>query len=209
MWAVGINITTGIVFATPAAYGGFGYTAVQLGYLYFSPIVGVLVAEVFGHFFNDFLQKRYIHRHRGVFEPEVRLWPVYIAAVFNVPGLVLVGLTVYHHWSVAGAACGWGMFSGGIMLVSVAITAYSLDCFPRNPAEVAAWLNLARTIGGFSVGYFQQPWGAKVGYDVSFGTQAAIAAVSVIPVVVVHKYGHKLRLKSQTKYPNGFDRAAK
>ena len=64
------------------------------------------------------------------------------------------------------------------MLVSVAITAYSLDCFLRNPAEVAAWLNLARTIGGFSIGYFQQPWGAKDGYDISFGVQAAIAAIS-------------------------------
>ena len=97
MWAVGINVTTGIVFATPAAYGGYGYNAVQLGYLYFSPIVGVLVAEIFGHFFNDVLQNRYIRTHHGVFEPEARLWPCYIVALFNIPGLVLVGQTVYHH----------------------------------------------------------------------------------------------------------------
>ncbi|KAI1621291.1 major facilitator superfamily domain-containing protein [Exophiala viscosa] len=37
MWAVGINVTTGVVFATPASYGGYGYNTIQLGCLYFSP----------------------------------------------------------------------------------------------------------------------------------------------------------------------------
>lgn len=180
MWAIGINITTGIIFATPASYGGYGFTAVQLGYLYFSPIVGIIIGEFFGNFFNDFLQTRYIHKHRGIFEQEVRLWPIYIAAVFNIPGLVLVGQTVSHHWNVAGAALGWGMFNFGIMLTSVVTTAYCLDSFPKAPAEVAAWLNIARTIGGFSVGYFQQPWGLRDGYNVSFAIQAAIVAISVV-----------------------------
>lgn len=198
-WIIGINITTAVIFATPIKYGGYGYTNVQVGYLHFSPIVGVIIAEIFGHFFNDFLVRRYISKHGGIFEPEVRLWPVYIGAVFNIPGVVLVGLTVANHWSVAGAVFGWGLFGFGIMLGSVVVTAYCLDSFPTAPAEVAAWINLARTTGGFAVGFFQEPWGHKMGYDVSFGIQAAICAVSVIPVVIVHLYGHRMRLNTASK----------
>ncbi|KAF2851658.1 MFS general substrate transporter [Plenodomus tracheiphilus IPT5] len=198
-WIIGINITTSVIFATPVEYGGYGYTNVSLGYLHFSPIVGVVIAEILGHFLNDFIARRYVAKHGGVFEPEVRLWPVYIGAVFNIPGLVLVGQTVANHWNVAGAVFGWGLFGFGIMLGSVVITAYCLDCFPTAPAEVAAWLNLSRTIGGFAVGYFQEPWGKKSGYDVSFGVQAVICAISVIPVAIVHIYGHRMRLNTEAK----------
>jgi hypothetical protein len=50
-------------------------------------------------------------------------------------------------------------------------------------------------IAGFAVGYFQQPWGAKSGYGVSFGIQAAIVAVAVVVVAVLQMYGGKMRTK--------------
>jgi len=207
MWGVGINIATGVIFGTPVEYGGYGYNNVQMGYLYFSPIIGTVIAEVFGHWFNDWTARRYIHKHRGVFEPEVRLWPVYIAAFFTVPGLVIFGQSIFHHWHWIGVAAGWAVFSVGVMLTSVAVIAYSLDALPMTPAEVAAWLNIARTMGGFIVGYFQEPWGNASGYDVSFGIQAVIVAASVVPAILVHKYGHRLRTKSAAKNKNGYLRS--
>ncbi|KAL5313143.1 hypothetical protein ACEPPN_018876 [Leptodophora sp. 'Broadleaf-Isolate-01'] len=203
MWAIGINITTAIIFGTPKTFGGYGYDNIALGWLHFSPIVGVIIAEVFGHYFNDFLARQYIRRHQGVFEPEVRLWPIYIAGIFAIPGIVMVGQAIQRHLHVMAAAVGWGMYGLGVMLGSVALTAYSLDSFPMAPAEVAAWLNLARTMGGFAVGYFQQPWGKKTGYDVSFGIQAGIVTISILPILVVHKYGHSMRLATSKKFQNG------
>lgn len=207
MWAVGINIATGIIFGTPEEFGGYGFTNVQIGYLHFSPIVGTIIAEVFGHWFNDFTAKRYIHKHRGVFEPEVRLWPIYIAAIFTVPSIIVFGQSIFHHWHWTGVACGWAVFSIGIMLTSVAVIAYSLDSLPMAPAEVAAWLNLARTMGGFAIGYFQEPWGNATGYDVSFGIQSIVVASSIVPAIVVHKYGHRMRLKSAAKNEKGYFRS--
>jgi hypothetical protein len=90
---------------------------------------------------------------------------------------------------------GWGGFSFGVMTMSVAITAYGLDSYPTTPAEIAGWINLARTLGGFAVGFYQSPWATKSGADVSFGIQAAIVAVAAVPIIVVHKYGHMLRNK--------------
>ncbi|KAF4975664.1 hypothetical protein FZEAL_7554 [Fusarium zealandicum] len=194
-WAIGINITTAILFALPQEIGGYGYTYYGLGYLYFSPTVGAILGEFFGHWFNDFLARRYVRKHKGVFEPEARLAMIYISAVFMIIGLVVLGQALHHHLSVAAVIIGWGMHGFGIMTTSVAVTAYVLDSYPSTPAEVSGWANFARAISGFSVGYFQQPWGAKVGYDASFGTQAAIVGASMIFVVITQRYGHVLRMK--------------
>lgn len=64
-----------------------------------------------------------------------------------------------------------GMYVFGVMMASVGITAYVLDCYPAGSGEVSSFMNFARTIAGFTVGYFQAPWGAAQGYDVSFGIQ--------------------------------------
>jgi hypothetical protein len=194
-WAIGINITTAILFATPEFAGGYGYSSTSLGYLYFTPIVAVFIGEAFGQPFNAWTARRYIKRHGGVFEAECRLWTIYIADACIAAGLILVGMTLHHHLSVAGIIMGWGMHIFGIMLNSVAVTAYALDSYPTAPAEVGGWIQFMRVIGGFSVGYFQQPWGMRVGYDVSFGTQAAIVAASVFFVLAAHRYGHRLRAK--------------
>jgi hypothetical protein len=130
-WAIGINITTTILFAEPEAIGGYGYTNKGLGYLYFTPIVAVLIGEVFGHFFNDYLARRYIKSHHGVFEPEARLWMIYISIGFMAPALILVGEALKWHLNVTAVMFGWGIFVFGCMTMSVALTAYTLDAYPK------------------------------------------------------------------------------
>ena len=154
-----------------------------------------MFGEVFGHFFNDYLARRYIHQHRGVFEPEVRLWTIYISYLVMAPALVLIGQVLKHHLNVAGLIFGWGLASFGLMTSSVAVTAYTLDSYAALPAELGGWLNFARTFGGFCIGYFQEPWADRVGIDASFGTQAAIVVFACVPVLAAHIWGHKLRAR--------------
>ncbi len=152
MWAVGINQTSAILFATPVVAGGYGFSQNAVGYIFFAPIVGVILGELFGHFVNDIIATRYIRKHKGAFMPEARLKPIYLAAVLMVPGLVLIGQTLHKHLHWVGIVMGWGMFVFGCMVSSVAITAYAVDAYPSAPGEVSALINLARLLGGFSVG---------------------------------------------------------
>jgi hypothetical protein len=144
MWAVGINITSTILLETPVAAVGYGFLQKSVGYLYFTPLVAVALGEFFGHFFNDFIANRYVRKHNGVFKPEARLLTNYIAAAFMIPGLVIVGQTLEKHLSYAGIVMGWGMYVFGVMLATVAITAYALDSYGSASSEVAGLLNFAR-----------------------------------------------------------------
>ena len=195
MWAVGINITSSILLETPRVAGGYGFSARGVGYVYFTPLVAITIGEFWGHFFNDYLARRYVKRHNGVFKPEARLPANYIGSFLMIPGLIIVGQALKHLLNYSAIVMGWGMYVVGVMVASVATTAYALDCYPNGSGEVSAYLNFARTIGGFSVGYFQQPWGAADGYDVSFGIQAAIVAVATVLLTLIYVYGERMRAK--------------
>ena len=193
MWTVGINVSSAILLETPRKAGGYGFLPTALGYMYFTPVCGILLGELFGHFFNDMIAARSVKRHRGVFIPEVRLWTSYIGAAFMIPGLVLVGQTLHYQWHYVGLIFGWGMAQFGIMLISVATVTYVLDCYPSASGEVSALINLGRVAAGFSVGYFQQAWGELEGFNVSFGLQAVVVAGALVILVMLQLFGGRLR----------------
>lgn len=157
MWAVGINQTSSILFSLPVAEGGYGFSQHVVGYIFFAPVIGVALGEAFGHFFNDFVAASYIRAHNGIFIPEARLFPIYLSALFMVPGLVLIGQALFHHLHWVAIVMGWAMFVFGCMVATVAVTAYALDSYPTASGEVSALINLARLLGGFSVGYVVVP----------------------------------------------------
>lgn len=151
MWAVGINQTSSILFSVPVNLGGYGFSEVSMGYVYFTPVVAVVIGEIFGHLFNGYLVNHWIRTHSGLFEPEARLTSNYIAAVFMIPGVVLVGQALAKHLHYVAIIMGWGMFVFGCMVASVAITAYALDSYPTGSGEVSGLINLSRIMGGFAV----------------------------------------------------------
>lgn len=53
MWVIGINSTSSIIFSLPKNQGGYGFGPLAIGYLYFTPIIAVLIGEVIGHWGND------------------------------------------------------------------------------------------------------------------------------------------------------------
>jgi MFS family permease len=145
MWAIGIT-TSVTQFAKPPPYL-LTDTAVAL--LYFAPMIGVLTAEVWGHFLNDWLQNNYIKRHNGVYKPENRLFGCWPAVVMSVASLVLYGQTLQHSLPWAGIAVGWGMNSFAMLTATTAISAYVLDCFPRHAALASSWVNFWRVVGKY------------------------------------------------------------
>ncbi|GAA5829768.1 hypothetical protein JCM11251_007873 [Rhodosporidiobolus azoricus] len=193
MWAVGINVTSSIIFALPAEAGGYAFSLRTISFIYFTPLVALVIGEVIGHFLNDIIANRYIRKHKGLFKPECRLPIYFIAAFLMIPGLIIVGQALQRQLNVGAIIMGWGMYVVGVMIASVAVTAYLLDVFPSASGEVSAAVNLARTMAGFSVGYFQLRWAESAGFDVSFGIQSAIVGGATILVFCLWFFGERLR----------------
>ncbi|KAF2454738.1 major facilitator superfamily domain-containing protein [Lineolata rhizophorae] len=191
MWTIGL-VSTITQFVKPPPYL-FSNTAVAL--LYFAPMIGTLLAEFWGHWFNDFLCNRYIRTHGGTYRPESRLWGIYPSWIIGIIGLVVFGETLQHQVSWVGIAFGWAMNCFSTLGCMVVISAYVLDVFPQHAALAAAWMNAMRTVGGFCVVYFQLDWVHHNGPAIAFGCQAAIVAFFIVSIIAVQLKGRQWRAR--------------
>ncbi|KAL2158832.1 hypothetical protein VTH06DRAFT_4024 [Thermothelomyces fergusii] len=189
MWTIGMVTTVSQFVLPPVSAGGYGFSTVALSMLHIAPILGTLLAEAWGHWFNDFLAATHMAR----FGPECRLTATYLAVLVGAVGLVLFGQTLEHHLSWVGLAFGWAMLCFGTLANMTAVSAYLLDCLPSQASMTAAWLNFARVVGGFSVAYFQLPWVHRNGPALSFGLQAVVMVGATFAVLATQIWGRGWR----------------
>ncbi|CAA7268520.1 unnamed protein product [Cyclocybe aegerita] len=172
-FSIGINVTNAVFLELPISMGGYQFSQFAIAGGYATPIVSVLIGELVGRYANDFIMNVSIRRNKGVFEAESRLWACYIAMPLYICGFVTLGAAFQKHLSVGALIMGWGIAELAVMINTVAIYAYCNDAFPKHQGEISALINLARTLGGFSVAYFQVPWATKNGAIQTFGCEAA------------------------------------
>ncbi|KAI1794168.1 MFS general substrate transporter [Ganoderma leucocontextum] len=181
-FSIGINTTNAVFLGSPPPLG-YGFSQFGIAGGYATPIVAVLVGEVLGRYFNDWVMNFSIRRNSGVFIAENRLWTCYIGTGLYVVGFVVLGASFQMHLSVGALVMGWGIAEVAVMINTTAIYAYCNDCFPRMQGEISGLINLARTLGGFSVAYFQVPWATKHGALQTFGVEAAIVVALFFLIV--------------------------
>ncbi|KAI0795662.1 MFS general substrate transporter [Abortiporus biennis] len=194
-FSIGINVTFAVFLAAPPPVG-YNFKQFAIAGAYGTPIVAVLIGEILGRYFNDWVMNFCIRRNKGVFEAEFRLWTCYIAVPLYICGFVLIGASFQNHLSIGALIMGWGIAEVATMINTVAVYAYCNDCFPRFQGEISALINLARTLGGFSVAYFQLPWATKNGSLQTFGVESAIVTglfLLIVPALQIK--GRVLREK--------------
>jgi len=157
--------------------------------------IATLIGEALGRYGNDFIANFFTHRNHGVFEAEMRLWMCYITLPLYICGFVVIGAAFQSHLSIGSLIMGWGIAECSVLMSTVAIYAYANDCFPRHQGEISALINLARSLGGFAVPYFQVPWATKNGALQTFGVEAAIVTGLFLVIPLLQWKGRYLRAK--------------
>ncbi|KAI3616814.1 mfs transporter [Moniliophthora roreri] len=212
-FGIGINVTMAVFLGSPPPLG-FGWSELAIAGGYGTPIVAIIIGELIGRFVNDWIMNISIKRNKGVFEAESRLWynfssslcVPYMLSNAN-PRDMLPRLSTIHlrlrinrrsiaetftHCSVDfRMGDSRDSYHGGYCR-----NAYCNDCFPGQQGEISALVNLARTLGGFSVAYFQVPWAEKHGALQTFGCEAAIV-VGLFCLIIppLQTYGRQLRAR--------------
>ncbi|KZT71737.1 MFS general substrate transporter [Daedalea quercina L-15889] len=194
----GLN-TTMVVFLGLSPPDGYGFSQTAIAGSYATPIVGVLLGELLGRYFNDWAMNICIRRNKGVFLAEMRLWTIYLAIPLYICGFIVIGASLQETLSIGALVMGWGIAIVANMICTVAVCeyAYCNDCFPTRQGEISALINWARTLGGFSVAYFQVPWAEKRGALQTFGVEAAIVTGLFLLVVPMLQWrGSLLRART-------------
>jgi len=173
-FCIGIFVTNAVFLGSPRPFG-FGFSQYAVAGAYATPIVGIVIGELIGHYANDAIMRITTRRNNGIFEAESRLWALYIGMPLYICGFVVLGAAFEKHLSVGAVVMGWGISLAALIVNTVPIYAYANDCFPKYQGEISALLSLARVLVGFGVPYFQVPWSIKHGAMQTLGCEAAIA----------------------------------
>jgi hypothetical protein len=143
MWSIGL-ISSMSSLMKPLPYH---FTSQSATLLFFSPMVGTALAELWGGWFNDFLSSRYIKSHGGRFRPEHRLWAVYPSWALGIIGLIVIGQALQHQMKWGVIAVAWAFVSFSSLGTAVVVAAYLLDVMPFHAAATAAWMLFFRSMG--------------------------------------------------------------
>jgi MFS family permease len=83
------NVSAGSYFLIAKPYN---FDPAQIGLFHLGGFVGTVIATLTGPPLNDWLIVRLARQNEGIFEPEMRLWMMFPAAVINSIGLMLSGI---------------------------------------------------------------------------------------------------------------------
>lgn len=146
-----------------------------------------------GHYLHDAVGRYYMRKHDGRLDPEARLIIAYPATLILCLSLLILGFSFQHRWHYMVLAIFAGLQCFGVMIVTTAINAYLLDCYPEGSGEVSAWITASRNWSGFMATYIQIKWVTQLGPAKVFGIQAAITFASMAMLVFLQMYGKRIR----------------
>lgn len=156
-------------------------------------MIGVLLGWLAGHFLHDAVGRFYMQRHAGRLNSEARLMILYPATLILCLSLIVLGQALQHEWHYMVLAVFAAMQCFGVMIVTTAINAYLLDCYPEGSGEVGAWVTASRNWSGFMATYIQIEWVTKLGPAKVLGIQAGITVASLFFIVFLQMFGQRLR----------------
>ncbi|KAM4065424.1 major facilitator superfamily protein [Hirsutella rhossiliensis] len=196
MWITIQGSLKSIVFSAPP----YNFNPQQLGYLFVASFVGSLFGNLYGGYFVDWIVVWLTKRNGGLYEPEMRLYPLPLPALGMSAGLVVFGVTADRglHWifpSIGSALMSFGF--GGMASISFTLV---VDAYPNIIAQgfvvVAFFRNVLGVIGPAAT----NPWVKGMGLSGLFITAAFInLAINLLGVPLLI-WGKRLRTKTASRY---------
>jgi MFS family permease len=139
-WVIGVNTTISQLVLPPP----YSFSPAALATSWLAPIIGAVIGGIWGDWFNNWLQTRYIRTHAGVYVVENRLWGAYAPTLLGFTGLILYGQTLQHSMHWMGLLVAWSFIAFAMVSATTAVSAYCLDSFPNHASLVAAIINMWR-----------------------------------------------------------------
>ncbi|KAF4844120.1 putative MFS-type transporter [Colletotrichum siamense] len=143
-----------IVFAAQP----YDFSTAGVGLMLIGPFIGNMIGSVYGGIFGDWIVVRLARKNRGIFEPEMRLYVLFVPALLMGVGVAIFGITVDRgmHWvypSIGGALFAFGTSS--MMDVSFTIV---IDTYKATTAESFVFITFIRNAATIGVPFAVVPW---------------------------------------------------
>ncbi|TGJ85875.1 hypothetical protein E0Z10_g2863 [Xylaria hypoxylon] len=199
LWASLVqSVTIGFVVAVTSnvavAYSdAYGFRAWQLGLAFISAILGSLIGIPAGGQLGDLIADWFTRRNGGIRDPEMRLPAIALSLITTPLALILYGVGIQKklHWICP--TIGLGLLNFSITQATNICLVYVIDSYRPIAGEVTLTVLGFKSLFGFLLSFYTNPWVEQVGYQNAFGTMAAIAAGVLLFWIPLYFWGSSLR----------------
>ncbi|KAF5660892.1 major facilitator superfamily transporter [Fusarium heterosporum] len=195
-WLVIFMQTISIVFSAPP----YLFTTAGVGYMALGPFVGNVFGSIYGGPFADWVIVRLARRNGGLFEPEMRLYPLVLTTITMAGGIIMFGVTAARgmHWiypSIGGGFFAFGLGANGDITFTLII-----DCYRELTAEAFIGIAFMRNAISVAIPFAIVPWMNTMGLSNMFimcGMFAFAIGSLFVPMAI---WGKKIRTSLAPKY---------
>ncbi len=189
-----VNTLLTIFLQEPVKKGGYGFTPQQNAAFTFCLWIGIIAAQIYGHFLNDRIPLWLTKRYDGIWKPEYRLHTLWLPSLILLPvGLGIFGAGLQYHLHYMVLAVGAFLITFAGMLSVPVVVNYVAECFKEYAAETGTIMGIYRLIFGLVVPFFITPWEKAVSVGWVFGMAAFFSVGAFGLLVVLMLKGHEIR----------------
>ncbi|RSL78023.1 hypothetical protein CEP51_008591 [Fusarium floridanum] len=195
-WLVLYMSVVSIVFAQPP----YNFTTAGIGYMTLGPFVGNIFGSIYGGPFSDWVIVRLARRNCGIFEPEMRLYPLVVPTVVMAGGIIMFGVTADKgmHWiypSIGGALFAFGLGANGDITFTLIV-----DTYRELTAEAFIGVAFLRNAVSVAVPFALVPWMKTMGLTNMYILSGCIAFAIGLLFVPMIIWGKRIRVALTPRY---------
>ncbi|KAH8597367.1 major facilitator superfamily domain-containing protein [Bisporella sp. PMI_857] len=181
-----VAVTSNVAVAYEATYGFEPY---QTGLCFFAAIIGSIIGIFMGGHTGDWVADFLTRRNGGIRHPEMRLPAVVVSLITTPLALILYGAGIEYklHWMCP---------TIGIALSTNISLVYTIDVYRPIAGEITVTSMAWKSLFGFLLSFYTNPWIDKVGYISAYGTMAAIAFFVLALSAPLYIFGHRINSAS-------------
>ncbi|KAG8165283.1 hypothetical protein KVR01_005558 [Diaporthe batatas] len=199
LWAALVeSVTIGFLVAVtsnvdPAFLATYNFEAWQVGLCFISACLGSAIGIPAGGKLGDVVADHFTHKNGGIREPEMRL-PAILPSLVTTPlALVLYGVGIQNklHWICP--TVGLGLLNFSIVQATNIVLVYVIDAYRPVAGEVTLAVMGFKSLFGFLLSFYTNPWVNQSGYLNAYGAMAGISAAILVLWVPLYVWGRHIR----------------
>ncbi|KAK7745338.1 hypothetical protein SLS53_002834 [Cytospora paraplurivora] len=185
-----VAITSNVSVAYASAYD---FEAWQVGLCFVAACVGSAFGIPAGGHLGDMVADYFTRRNGGIREPEMRLPAMTLSLITAPLALILYGVGIEQklHWICP--TIGLGLMNFSIVQGTNIVLVYLIDAYRPVAGEITLAVMGFKSLFGFLLSFYTNPWVNKDGYQNAYGAMAGIAAAVIVLWVPIYIWGRTIR----------------
>jgi hypothetical protein len=201
-WIAILGTTQSILYPVPP----YNFQPSGVGLLNIPPFIGAILGSIWGGPLSDMYILWRASRHRGIYEPEMRLEMMVLPALATPAGLLCYGLTtgLQYHWIFP--CIGSAILGFGITAISDIVLTFLVDSYVEILGDALIGVAFVRNGLSTALVFGISPWMANTGVYNMFVVAGCVSLAVTMLCIPMRVWGKTIRAKTRERYAVSADK---